>query len=161
MKSFLRSILLALVLPALLPAGSASAGASAGLPADETLRHAVLGTWLYEQNAGIATVAMFTIYRDDGIAIQLIKTKFLFKQAKGVYIENRWRIENGTLYLSPVRYRAHSEDAKVDLEEAARQLLKVDSRAMRYQLKGKEREETKAGLVPDDVQAMIDELSRK
>jgi hypothetical protein len=127
---------------------------------DAALRRALIGTWLYEQDAGLASVAMYTTYREDGTAIQLIKTKFLFKKARGVWIENRWSILNGELHLSPVRFRAHSDDAKIDLAEAIRQRVSADSREMRYELNGKERKESKSGI-PDEVQQMIDELSKK
>lgn len=128
---------------------------------DAALRRAVVGTWLYEQNAGIASVAMFTTYQPDGTAIQLIKTKFVFKQAKGVWVENRWRIENGTLVLTPVRFRAHDADAKVEMTEATRSQLRFNGDQFTYQLKGKDRTETKVPRLPDDVQAMIAELSKK
>jgi hypothetical protein len=128
---------------------------------DDALRQAVVGTWCYEQDAGVASVTMFTTYREDGTAIQLIKTKFVFKKAAGVWIENRWKIEHGDLHLTPVRFRAHANDAKIDLDEAVRQLSRVDGREMLYVLKGKERKEDKVPGVPEDVQKMIDELSKK
>ncbi len=128
---------------------------------DDALHHKVIGTWCYEQDAGVASVTMFTTYREDGIAIQLIKTKFVFKKASGVWIENRWRIEHGALHLTPVRFRAHADDAKIDLAEAVRQLSRVDGREMLYVLNGKEKKESKVAGVPDDVQKMIDELSKK
>ncbi len=161
MKIPLRSTLLTLFLPVTFLATHAFAETVAAPGADEALHRAVIGTWLYEQNAGIASVAMYTTYREDGSAIQLIKTKFMLKKATGVWIENRWSIQNGALHLTTLRFRAHNEDAKIDLGESVRQLLSVDDREMRYQLRDKERKEAKAAGLPDDVQKMIDELSKK
>ena len=160
MNSSMRRLLFALLLPLSLLAVRASGDTTATPSADAALRHAVIGTWLYEQDAGVASVAMYTTYREDGTAIQLIKTKFIFQKAKGVWIENRWNIQNGELHLTPLRFRAHSDDAKVDREEAIRQRLSVDHREMLYQLKGKERKENRT-LIPDDVQQMIEKLSQK
>ena len=127
---------------------------------DAALHQTVVGTWLSAQDAGVASVAMYTTYREDGIAIQLIKTKFIFQKAKGVWIENRWSIRNGELHLTPLRFRASSDDAKVDQEEAVRRSLSVDAHEMAYELKGKERKERRSSL-PGDVQQMLVELAPK
>ena len=158
MHPILRVLLLAVLPVALFAAPAIEAPAT--LP-DDALRRATLGTWLYEQNAGVATVAMYTTYREDGTAIQLLKTKFLFKKAAGIWIENRWTIRDGAVHLTPVKFRAHSDDAKIDLDEAVRQILRLDDKEMVYTLKGKERKELKTATIPDDVQQMIAELSKK
>lgn len=147
--------LLATFVVSLVVAASAAAATD-----DGSLRRAVLGTWLHEQSAGVASVAMFTTYREDGTAIQLLKTKIVFRPAKAIYIENRWRIENGTLFLTPVRFRAQDEAAQIELTEAARSALTITADRMTYQLKGKTRPETKVDRLPADVQALIDELSK-
>ena len=161
MNTFPRTPWIAVVLLLWLGAARAMGEDTTVRGGDDALRHAVIGTWSYEQDAGIASVTMFTTYREDGIAIQLIKTKFVFKKASGVWIENRWKIEHGALHLTPVRFRAHADDAKIDLAEADRQLSRVDGREMLYVLKGKEKKESKVPGVPEDVQKMIDELSKK
>jgi hypothetical protein len=161
MKASLSFSLLTLLLPLAFFTTRISGETTFAPAGDDALRRTVTGTWLYEQNAGIASVAMYTTYREDGTAIQLIKTKIIFKKAEGVWIENRWSIQKGALHLTPVRWRAHSDDAKVEMDEAVRQLLSVDRHEMLYQLKGKERKESRVTGMPNDVQTMIDELSKK
>jgi hypothetical protein len=126
MTTVIRRICLISLLPIALLATRALGDSPTAPASDTALHRAIVGTWLYEKNAGVASVAMFTTYREDGTAIQLIKTKFMFQQASGVWIENRWKILNGVLLLTPVRYRAHSSGAEVDLKEATRQILRVD-----------------------------------
>lgn len=137
----------------------ASLVAAAAFGDDAALRRDVRGTWIDEQNAGVASVGMFTTCRDDGTAIQLIKTMFVFKRAKGVCAGNRWRIGNGNPVLTPLRHRAHDSCAKIEMTEATRSQLRLSGDEFAYQLKGGERTESRVTRVPDDVQAMIDELS--
>lgn len=133
--------------------------AAAGLPPDLALRQAILGSWVYEKNVGIASVAVYTTYRDDGTATELLRMKIVLKKATGVWTEYRWHIENGDLHLLPVRSRTNSDDTRADMEETVRQLVRVDSTELFFRRKGKERTDRRT-TVPDDIRKMTAELSK-
>ncbi|MBI3885482.1 MAG: hypothetical protein HY302_07110 [Opitutae bacterium] len=129
-------------------------------PSDDIFRRAVVGTWLHEKNAGVATVAVYTIYREDGVAHELVKIKFAFQKATSVWTEYRWSVAHGVLHLAPVRSRAQADAADVNLEKVERQLVSVTAREMHFRRKGKERQDRKV-VLPGDVQKMFAELAAK
>lgn len=160
MNQTIRSFLLALFLTCscvLARASDPTAAAPAG--SDDSLRRAVVGTWLLEKNLGVGSVAIYTTYREDGIAIEFAKIKFLFKKATGAWTEYRWSIQNGELHLVPLRFKTNTPDDEGDTEETVRQIVRIDQREMLMQRKGKDRKDTRS-TIPADVQKMIDELSK-
>ncbi|MBI2813864.1 MAG: hypothetical protein HYX71_06235 [Opitutae bacterium] len=160
MKSTLPRILLLIAFPLISVSLQATNAVPAAPPPDAVWRQSILGTWLHEKNVGVATAALYTTYRADGTAIELLKLKFLLKKPTGVWTEYRWHIENGRLHMMPVRSRSSSDDTQVDLEEIVRQLVRVDSKELFFRRKGKERQEHRA-TIPADVQKMIGDLSQK
>lgn len=156
----LRPLLFLLLLALASCSALAATNASPATPSDDDLRRALIGTWLYEKNAGVAAASVYTTYRDDGIAIELIKVKVVFKKATGVWTKFQWRVENGALRLTPLLYRTDTDDTHVSMTEVVRKLLRVDGREMLFTREGKERKDV-AAEIPPDVQKMIDELSKK
>ena len=127
---------------------------------DEALRRAVIGTWLHERTIGVAAVTIYTTYREDGVAVELVRIKIVFKKAAIAWAEYRWSIDHGELHLLPLRFHANTDDATSDTTEVVRQLISVSDREMSFRRQGKERKDLAATL-PEDVQKLIDELARK
>jgi hypothetical protein len=155
----LRPLLFPLLLALATGPGHAAAVTSPPAQGDDALRRAVIGTWLHEKSAGVAKASVYTTYRDDGTAIELIMVKIVFKKATGVWTKYQWQVEHGALRMTPLLYRSNNEDTHVALTEIVRELRRVDQREMVFFREGKERKDV-AAEIPPDVQKMIDELSR-
>ncbi|MDI1319966.1 MAG: hypothetical protein PSW75_07200 [bacterium] len=153
--------LLALFLPVAVLAAPAAGEPTTQLPQDAVLRQAIVGTWLSEKSAGIASVTAYATYREDGSASQILRVKVIFKQAMWVWIKQSWTIVDGTLRVTSERFASNSDQAQVDLSVAHRQLLALDAANLNYRVKDKEQHETKVGGPPADFRKIADELAHK
>lgn len=126
---------------------------------DDILRHNIIGSWFREKSAGVASVATYTIYHDDGTVVELIRAKIIFKKATGMLVESQWSIQQGDLIISPVRVQSNSDNLSRDKGKVVRHLLKVSSDELLSQSKDKVRKDIRA-TIPADVQELIEELSK-
>ena len=140
-----------------LPAAAATA---AQLPPDAALRQAIVGSWRLEKEAGIASATSYTTYREDGSASQILRVKVIFKQPMWIWIKQGWTIHDGALFVTSQCSASNSDQAQVDVSTVCRVLLELAGPHLKYRIKDKQQNESRAAALPEEYARMSDELAR-